>query len=72
MFCSGGVLARCTAIKHIHFQTDDLFLLKYLRATDWDIDRAVEAMQKMYATRVSCNNCVCVYVVNMRINSVQC
>lgn len=54
--CSGGAVA---AIKHIHFQTDDPFLLKYLRANDWDIDRAVEAMQKMYATRVSCASHIC-------------
>lgn len=39
--------------QHIRFQTDRMFLAKYLRAFNWDIERSLDVMQKMYRIRVS-------------------
>lgn len=37
---------------NIHFQTDQRFLVKYLYFCDWDTEKAIQMIIKIYQTRV--------------------
>lgn len=42
----------CKAYPSIRFQTDNFFLTKYLRYTDWNSRKAFEAMCRYYELKV--------------------
>lgn len=42
-----------TDIKNIRFQTDNMFLAKYLRVYNWDVEKSLDHMQRVYRMRVS-------------------
>lgn len=42
--------------RKIHFQTDQYFLTKYLRAADWCAEKAFNRMRRIYKLKVTNNS----------------